>query len=149
MTNLEESGWREHLNFLCVPKSPNVYAFWLAVTTIAYGFCITIGQGTFLRAYFGDVITVSLLHSLILLMVRIEPWKSVSFVVCLFVSMEIGQAFHYVRLLGLEDNLVATTVLGTTFCPIDLVAYLLGAGVVVLQEWSRRECVSSTSIRAN
>lgn len=122
---------------LQVPKERRFYLCWSLITGAAYAVCITVGQGTALRAYFGDVITVSLLHCSILLIFRFPPWKVLSFVVGLFVLMEVGQSFHYIRLLGWQDSELARTILGTTFCPIDLMAYGLGAGLVFLKERCR------------
>lgn len=53
--------------------------------------------------------------------------------------VEFAQYFKLVEVLGLEGNRLARIVIGSTFDPLDLLAYTLGAIAVVLIEKYRKK----------
>lgn len=80
----------------------------------------------FVRAYFGDVLVVILLWSFIRLFIpdkiRLLPlW--VFIFACL---IETGQYFNYTELLGVSDNPILCTLMGTSFSWGDILSYLAG-----------------------
>jgi DNA integrity scanning protein DisA with diadenylate cyclase activity len=84
----------------------------------------------FIRAYLGDVFVVILIYTFIKTFVKIEIKWLALYIFIFAVLVEIGQYFHFVELLGLGDNKLATTVLGTSFDVKDIVCYFVGcAGI--------------------
>ena len=54
-------------------------------------------------------------------------------------AVELAQLFRVVKVLGLEDNKLASTVIGTSFSIGDMVAYTLGIGLCWLIETKFRK----------
>lgn len=88
----------------------------------------------FVRPWVGDVLVVVLLYCF----VRGVTWLNVlpaALAVLVFSwLMETLQYLQIIRILGLEDNAVARTIIGTTFSWADIVAYTLGIVLVVGME---------------
>lgn len=80
----------------------------------------------FIRPYVGDMLVTVLLCSLFRVVVpKGVRWLPVY--VFLFASaVEIGQYFDVVKLLGLENNVFFSTVMGRTFSAADLFCYAFG-----------------------
>jgi len=88
------------------------------------------------RPFFGDVLVIVLMYSFIRSIVQ----RSIEFLpVYLFlfaVFVEITQYFQLVDKLGLKDNKVMATIMGTSFDVRDILCYF--AGAVILIVWEKK-----------
>lgn len=105
---------------------------WLALALFALEVGIALGfHDAVIRSFVGDVLVVGLLYAGLrgglLGPVRLTV-LAVWLLACL---IEFGQAFDLVRRLGLEQVTLARIVLGTTFDLKDLLAYTLGAALIL------------------
>ena len=80
----------------------------------------------FVRPYIGDMLVTVLicLFARILIPEKVKVVPILVFVFSAFV--EIGQYFDFVKLLGLDDNVFISTLLGRTFSVTDLICYGVG-----------------------
>ena len=92
----------------------------------------------FIRPFLGDVLVVILLFYLCKTFVSgCENGLIISVLVFSF-AVEIGQYFRLAELLGLMDCKVARIVIGSTFDAKDLLAYAIGAALLlVIVSWRR------------
>ena len=80
----------------------------------------------FIRPFLGDVLVVILLFAFLKIFIR-KRNIVVAFSVLLFaVIIEFAQYFKLSELLGLDDYKLCRIILGSTFDPLDLLAYFLG-----------------------
>ena len=80
----------------------------------------------FIRPYIGDMLVTVLICSFVRFFIP-EKIKVLPILVFLFSTLvEIGQYFDFVKLLGLDDNLFISTLLGRTFSVSDLICYAMG-----------------------
>ena len=80
----------------------------------------------FIRPYIGDMLVTVLICSFARFFIP-EKIKVLPILVFLFSTLvEIGQYFDFVKLLGLDDNLFISTLLGRTFSVADLICYAMG-----------------------
>ncbi len=80
----------------------------------------------FIRGFIGDVLVVILIYCFLRTFINADH-KKIAFGVFLFAcSVEILQAFTFVKVLGLEQNKIASIVLGSTFDWKDIMAYFIG-----------------------
>jgi len=85
----------------------------------------------FVRPYLGDVLVIPLVYCLVATFIEAEPqWLGLCVLGFAF-AIELAQYLELVRVLGLEDNPIARTVLGTSYSTLDLVAYTVGAALTV------------------
>ena len=92
----------------------------------------------FVRPFVGDVLAVVMMYCFLKAFVDWSVGKTTVIVLLIAFSIEVLQFFGLVRILGLEDSRIARTVLGTTFVWSDFVAYVAGAGMVLISERLRR-----------
>jgi len=86
----------------------------------------------FVRPYLGDVLVIPFVYCAIASFVEVRPaWLGLG-VFAFACSVECAQYHDLVGVLGLEQNRVARTLLGTSFSTLDLVAYAVGAALTVL-----------------
>lgn len=86
----------------------------------------------FIRPFIGDVLVMILMYCFVRIILD-GPVRQITGALLLFAfSIEIAQAFSLVRLLGLQDNMLARIVIGTTFDWKDLLAYTVGAALILL-----------------
>jgi len=86
---------------------------------------------TFVRPYLGDVLVVPLVYCCVATFVDLRPLLLGLAVFGFACAVELGQHANLVSALGLGDNRVASTLLGTTYSPYDLIAYAVGAALTV------------------
>ncbi len=85
---------------------------------------------TFIRPYLGDVLVVMVVYFFVGA-IRPEGFKLLPLYVFLFaVCVEVSQYFHLVRLLGMEDNRVISTILGGVFDWMDIICYGIGCAII-------------------
>lgn len=81
---------------------------------------------TIVRPFIGDVLVVILIYCFLNTFINFDR-KKIAFGVMIFACViEVLQAFHFVNLLGLGQNSIASIVLGSTFDWKDIMAYVIG-----------------------
>lgn len=88
----------------------------------------------FVRPWGGDVLVVVLLYCFVRGVTRLNVLSAAWVVLVFSWLIETLQYLQIIRILGLEDNAVARTIIGTTFSWSDIVAYTLGIVLVVGME---------------
>lgn len=88
----------------------------------------------FIRPYFGDVLVVILIYCFVRTFLKISVTKACIGVLLFAFAVETLQYFTVVEKLGLQDNKLARTVIGTSFAWEDIAAYIVGILIVVLAE---------------
>lgn len=111
-------------------------------------------RDNFIRPYFGDILIIIVLYCLIRAALPEKIWnrlhkKTLSlWVPVLFIFatiVEFLQNINIVGILGLENNAVMRTIIGTSFAWGDLICYLVGCIILWLAEWiTGRVSVSSS-----
>ena len=103
--------------------------FYLSLFLVLLGIEIVIGafiHDRLIRPYVGDILVVVLLYAFVRIVLP-QGIRFLSLYVLLFAFLvEILQYFHLGKLLGLEQNRLAMTILGSTFDVKDLLCYLTG-----------------------
>ena len=88
----------------------------------------------FLRPYGGDTIAVVLLYCMLRSVLRF-PYLSIAvFAWCFACCLEAAQATNLLSLIGLQDNEIARTVVGTSFAWLDILAYTAGFVLIIVCE---------------
>lgn len=91
-------------------------------------------RDSFVRPYVGDYLVVILIYCAIRSILD-APVTNVSIGVLLFAYViEVSQYFQLVDILGLQNNIIAKTVIGYGFEWIDLMAYTLGIFTILVLE---------------
>ncbi|MGB0869065.1 MAG: DUF2809 domain-containing protein [Flavobacteriales bacterium] len=81
---------------------------------------------SFIRPFLGDVFVVVLLYFFVRIFISTQK-NSILVGIFLFAcSIEVLQYINIVKVLGLEQNRLATIVIGTTFDWMDILAYFIG-----------------------
>ena len=83
-------------------------------------------RDNFVRPYIGDMLVTVLICSFMRFFIP-EKIKILPLLVFIFSALvEIGQYFDFVKLLGLDDNVFISTLLGRTFSLADIICYGVG-----------------------
>lgn len=114
-------------------------SYFIATTVL---FCIEVFialfvHDTIIRPYIGDLLVVILIYSFVKSFLKITPLKAATGVLLFAYTIEIAQCFNPCRLLGLENNKLATIVLGNTFGIEDILMYTLGLLLTLIIEKSK------------
>lgn len=94
----------------------------------------------FIRPFLGDVLVVMLLFYLCKTFVSGRELALIVAVLLFSFAVEIGQYFRLAELLGLMDCKVARIVIGSTFDAKDLLAYAIGAALLLVSTRFHRSC---------
>lgn len=94
-------------------------------------------RGNFIRIYVGDFLVVILIYCFLRSFVNIGVRLSVLATLLFAYGVELAQYFSIVNRLGLQDNQIATTLIGNAFEWQDILAYSLGGMIVLLIEYVR------------
>lgn len=87
-----------------------------------------------IRPHIGDLLVVIMIYCFVRAFVQ-WPVFTAAIVTLLFsYTVELLQYFKVVEWLGLQHNTLARIVIGTSFSWIDMLAYTLGIGIVLLIE---------------
>ncbi|SMC81465.1 ribosomal maturation YjgA family protein [Moheibacter sediminis] len=89
-----------------------------------------------IRGSIGDVLVVILIYCFIQTFLNFDKAKTIICIGIFAILIEISQAFNLVEKLGLQDNKLVSTVMGTTFDMNDIWAYVAGCAVVYMLEFS-------------
>ena len=80
----------------------------------------------FIRPYIGDVLVTILLCCLCRTVIP-KGARALPIYVFVFATLvELAQYFEIVKILGVENNRLLSTIIGTSFSPIDLICYGVG-----------------------
>ncbi len=85
----------------------------------------------FIRPFIGDILVVVLLYFFVRTLVNAGKMLVITSVLLFAYLVELGQYFNLVSLLGLQDNGLARIVVGSTFDFFDLLAYTIGALILI------------------
>ncbi len=96
-------------------------------------------KDNFVRPYLGDFLVVILIYCLLKSFWKETPLKVALYVLIFSFVVEISQYFKIVEILGLQSNKFASIIIGTSFAWEDLMAYVLGIGVVLIIEYGFRK----------
>jgi hypothetical protein len=88
----------------------------------------------FIRPYVGDYLVVFLVYYAVRTVLNAPPLKVAIGVLLFAYLVETLQYFHFVDKIGLGDNQLAKTVIGYGFEWLDLLAYTLGVGTILILE---------------
>jgi hypothetical protein len=109
--------------------------FFLALTLFLIELLIAVFvHDSFVRPYVGDYLVVILLYCAVRTLFKVPVMKLAIGVLLFSYLIEILQYFHIVNRLGLENNIIARTVIGYGFEWMDLGAYTLGIITVLVLE---------------
>lgn len=89
-----------------------------------------------IRGSIGDVLVVILIYCFIQTFFNFDKAKTIIGVGIFAILIEILQAFDLIEKLNLQDNKLASTVIGTTFDMNDIWAYVAGCALVYMLEFS-------------
>lgn len=88
----------------------------------------------FVRPFIGDILVVMLVCAFLRIIFP-ERSKIIPVFATLFaVIIEILQYFDFVKLLGLENNVILSTALGRTFDIRDIICYIVGGAIFFTAE---------------
>jgi hypothetical protein len=88
----------------------------------------------FIRPYFGDVLVVILIYCFTKSFLKISVNKAAIGVLLFAFAIETLQYLAIIEVLGLQNNRLARTVIGTSFAWEDILAYTAGILVVIITE---------------
>lgn len=89
----------------------------------------------FIRPYVGDMLVTVLICCFVRVLIP-EKFGVAPLLVFIFSSLvEIGQYFDFVKLLGLDNNVFISTLLGRTFSFADITCYGIGCAVFAVLDY--------------
>ncbi len=95
----------------------------------------------FIRPYFGDVLVVILLGCLVRILIpqglRLLP----AYLFLFATAVEVAQYFDVVKLVGLENNALISTLVGRSFSWYDILCYGVGCLVFFASDCIARRCI--------
>jgi hypothetical protein len=87
-----------------------------------------------IRPYFGDVLVILLMYYAIKAILDYPVLPTAIGVLIISFVIEALQYLNIVEQLGLQDNKIAATVIGTSFSWVDIYAYIIGFFLVLILE---------------
>lgn len=87
-----------------------------------------------MRPYLGDVLVVILIYCFIKSFIDLQEFTLALGVLLSAFAIEFLQYIKIVNILGLEKSNLARTVMGTSFAWLDMLAYVVGVGLVLVVE---------------
>ena len=103
----------------------------LLCTEIAIAFFV---KDKIIRPYIGDLLVVILIYAFVKIWISNRELLVAISVFVFACFIELLQYFHIVEVLGLDDNKVATVIIGSKFNTLDIVMYLMGTIAVIVTE---------------
>lgn len=95
-------------------------------------------RDAFIRPYGGDVLAVALVYMGLRAVTTLQVRPAILIALAIAFGVEVAQALDLITALGLEDNKLFRTVLGTSFSWGDMAAYVAGAMMVLIVEQARK-----------
>lgn len=91
-------------------------------------------KDNFVRPYIGDVLVVILIYCFLKTFIDSPPWIIALATLAFSITVETFQYFNIIESLGLENNNLARTVIGTSFSWKDIISYIVGIMIVLFLE---------------
>lgn len=88
-----------------------------------------------IRPYIGDLLVVILIYCFVKSFIDTPPLKTAIAVLLFAYAVELSQYLNLVKHLGLQHSRLANVVMGNSFEWIDMLAYTIGAVIIVLAEY--------------
>lgn len=110
------------MKFRFHPQSFIIFVF-LFVTEVLIALFV---DDSIIRPYGGDVLVVIMIYYFIKAFVKTKPLYICIFTLLFAYMVEISQYFKMVEILGVENNKILVTILGSSFSWGDIFAYTLG-----------------------
>lgn len=89
----------------------------------------------FIRPYFGDFLVVLLLYCFLMSFIKGNKYTIAVIVFIFAFLVEFAQFLNVIKLLGLQNNTLARTVIGTSFSNHDLLIYFLAFLAIIGLEY--------------
>lgn len=96
-------------------------------------------RDAFVRPFGGDILAVILVYTGLRAVTPLRVWPAVLAALGIAFMVEAAQALDLITHLGLHENAIARTVLGTSFSWGDMAAYVAGAVIVLVVERGHRK----------
>lgn len=109
-----------------------IYTFLFILLFIQETIIALFVRDLFIRPYGGDIIVEWLIYCFIRIFYPRKFQLLPLFIFMLSVFIEVSQYFKLIELLGLSNNKLACTVLGTSFAWADIVCYAVGCFCIVM-----------------
>lgn len=109
-----------------------IYTFLFILLFIQETIIALFVRDLFIRPYGGDIIVEWLIYCFIRIFYPRKFKLLPLFIFMLSVFIEVSQYFKLIELLGLSNNKLACTVLGTSFAWADIVCYAVGCFCIVM-----------------
>ena len=120
-------------------KQRLIYALIFVVLLLVEGFIALFIKDKFVRPYIGDVLVVVLICCLCRVCVPDIVTALPIYVFLFATAVEVTQYFDIVKLLGLENNKLVSTLLGRTFSVADILCYAIGClGFYLIEKTVRK-----------
>lgn len=87
-----------------------------------------------IRPFGGDLLVVILIYCGVKSFYNVSAWKAAIGTFTFACIVEMLQYIHFVQRMGLQKNTLARIIIGTSFSWMDIVAYAIGTGIVLLVE---------------
>ena len=114
--------------------------FYLTATLVIFAieFCIALFvHDGFVRPFIGDVLVVILIYTFIRIFIPERVRLLPLYIFIFSVIVEILQYFKIVEILGLQDNRLMSTIIGTSFDIRDILCYFVGCAFCGIWEYLR------------
>jgi len=109
--------------------------FLLTIILLFVEICIALFiNDKFIRPYLGDFLVVILLYFFARTFFNITIFQAATLVLLFAFFIELLQFINFVSVIGLQDSNIASTILGHSFSWLDIFAYVLGIGFVLVCE---------------
>lgn len=115
-------------------KFRKLYFGWFFIILLIELLIALFVKDTFFRPYFGDVLVVILIYTFLRSFFKIGIKTSILVVFLFSFAIEISQWIHLIKLLNLEECIIAHWVLGSSFNWWDFLAYIIGLFFVYMVE---------------
>ena len=107
-------------------KQRLIYALIFVVLLLVEGFIALFIKDKFVRPYIGDVLVAVLICCFCRVLILNKVTALPIYVFLFATAVEVTQYFDIVKLLGLENNKLVSTLLGRTFSVADILCYAIG-----------------------
>jgi len=84
---------------------------------------------SFIRPYGGDILVVMLMYYFVKSFIETKPLYIIIAVTFFAYLVEIGQYFHLVEILNMQDNTIMRIVIGSSFSWGDILCYTIGGTI--------------------
>lgn len=88
----------------------------------------------FIRPYVGDVLVVILIYCFVKSFLDLPEFILAIAVLLFAFAIECLQYIKIINVLGLEKSELMRTIIGTSFAWLDMLAYMVGIGIVLMAE---------------